>query len=103
MEKHELNEFIINLVGVTNGMQIITAVNKYCSASNDANRLLWAGWISADKKPIPEKDVLICTTDNYIVLGWYYDDSNEWAFECDKETSDHSGIVAYWCDLPACP
>lgn len=70
---------------------------------NDANRLLWAGWISADKKPISEKDVLICTTDNYIGIGWYYDDSKEWAFECDKDHSDHSGIVAYWCDLPACP
>jgi hypothetical protein len=70
---------------------------------NNDNRLFWAGWISADKKPVAGKDVLICTTDNYIGIGWYYDDSKEWCFECDKETADHSGVVAYWCDLPAYP
>ena len=36
MQKHELNEFIIKLVGATKGMQIITAVDAYSSASNGA-------------------------------------------------------------------
>jgi hypothetical protein len=29
MEKHQLNEFIINLVGTKKGMQIITAIQSY--------------------------------------------------------------------------
>ena len=60
------------------------------------------GWISAQKKPIDEHDVLVCTTDNYIGIGWYYNDSNEWAFEVDKDVAKHSGIVAYWMEIPAC-
>ena len=84
-----------------NEMENKTLINH--ENGNDDNRLLWAGWISADKKPISEKDVLICTTDHYIGIGWYYPDSNKWDFECDKEMSDHSGVVAYWCDLPSCP
>ena len=61
------------------------------------------GWLSAEKKPTDEHDVLICTTDNYIGIGWYYDDSKEWAFEVNKNTAIHSGIVAYWMEIPACP
>lgn len=61
------------------------------------------GWHSAEKKPTDEHDVLICTTDNYIGIGWYYDDSKEWAFEVNKNTAIHSGIVAYWMEIPACP
>lgn len=61
------------------------------------------GWISAEKTPTDEHDVLICTTDNYIGIGWYYDDSKEWAFEVNKNTAIHSGIVAYWMEIPACP
>ena len=78
-------------------------MNEDKTSLEKENQPSWAGWISADKKPISEKDVLICTTDNYIGIGWYYDDSKEWDFECDKDRSDHSGIVAYWCDLPAFP
>lgn len=61
------------------------------------------GWISAEKTPTDEHDVLICTTDNYIGIGWYYDDSKEWAFEVNKNTASHSGIVAYWMEIPARP
>lgn len=61
------------------------------------------GWLSAEKKPTDEHDVLICTTDNYIGIGWYYDDSKEWAFEVNKNTAIHSGIVAYWMEIPTCP
>ena len=40
MQKHELNEFIINLVGATKGMQIITAVEACSSASNNGKPLV---------------------------------------------------------------
>jgi hypothetical protein len=76
---------------------------KAMNIKKKTNITQWKIWIPADKKPPKEKDVLICTTDNYIGIGWYFEDSREWAFELNKEAGDHSGIVAYWCDLPALP
>jgi hypothetical protein len=109
----EFAEEFVNVVkenfGEHNYKCVTDIVNKHLANGADTRTELSLpiqsvmGWLSAEKKPTDEHDVLICTTDNYIGIGWYYDDSKEWAFEVNKNTAIHSGIVAYWMEIPACP
>ena len=65
-------------------------------------------WIGiSDKLPIDlgygSADILILTTDHYIGIGWYFDDSMDFGFEVSKENADHSGQVTHWMPLPKPP
>jgi hypothetical protein len=64
-------------------------------------------WIRVDER-MPEKhremnisqDVLVCTSDEWVGVAFYDDQSGEWRV---SETSDYVDGVTHWMPLPAPP